>query len=84
MPASTVLINKQIAIATFPGEPFVEFQMNWRDRCPVRTATTRRLYERLLRILPDHSGRISRRLWCGQCIYVVGTGAGERIVDRAW
>jgi hypothetical protein len=35
---TTVLIDKKIAIATVPGEAFVEFQENWRDRCPVPTA----------------------------------------------
>ena len=35
LPVTTVLIDKQIAVATMPGEPFVDFQMNWRDRCPV-------------------------------------------------
>lgn len=36
LPVSTVLINKQIAFVTMPGEPFVDFQMQWRARCPVR------------------------------------------------
>ena len=35
---ATVLINKRIAIMTMPGEPFVDFQINWRDRCPVPDA----------------------------------------------
>ncbi len=28
---STILINDKIAIATFPGEPFVKFQLDWKD-----------------------------------------------------
>ena len=36
LPVSTVLINQQIAFLTMPGEPFVDFQMQWRARCPVR------------------------------------------------
>lgn len=32
LPVTTVLINRQIALTTMPGEPFVEFQMTWRDR----------------------------------------------------
>ena len=36
LPVSTVLINKQIAFLTMPGEPFVDFQGQWRARCPVR------------------------------------------------
>jgi len=38
LPVATVLINKTIALMTMPGEPFVDFQINWRDRCPVRDA----------------------------------------------
>jgi len=36
LPLTTVLINKRIAIVTMPGEPFVDFQRQWRERCPVR------------------------------------------------
>ena len=36
LPVSTVLINEQTAFLTMPGEPFVDFQMQWRARCPVR------------------------------------------------
>jgi len=36
LPVMTVLINKQIALLGMPGEPFVEFQRQWRVRCPVR------------------------------------------------
>lgn len=35
LPVATVLINKRIAIATMPGEPFVDYQIEWRRRCPV-------------------------------------------------
>jgi len=35
---TTLLLNKQIALIGLPGEPFVNFQINWRDRCPVRDA----------------------------------------------
>ena len=28
---STILINKKIAIATFPGEPFIKFQLDWKS-----------------------------------------------------
>ena len=35
VPVTTVLINKQIAFMGMPGEPFIEFQMNWRERSPV-------------------------------------------------
>jgi hypothetical protein len=28
---STILINKNIVIATFPGEPFIKFQLDWKQ-----------------------------------------------------
>jgi neutral ceramidase len=34
----TALLNKRIAVVGMPGEPFVNFQINWRDRCPVQDA----------------------------------------------
>jgi neutral ceramidase len=33
---TTVLINRRIAILCMPGEPFVEYQIAWRQRSPVR------------------------------------------------
>jgi len=35
LPVSAILINRQIALMSMPGEPFVEFQTRWRDACPV-------------------------------------------------
>ena len=38
LPVGTVLIDNRIAIMTMPGEPFVQFQLDWRRRCPVPDA----------------------------------------------
>ncbi len=38
LPVATLLINKRIAFVTLPGEPFVDFQYDWRNRCPVPDA----------------------------------------------
>jgi hypothetical protein len=38
LPVTTVLIDRRIAILTMPGEPFVEYQLSWRQRCPVPDA----------------------------------------------
>ncbi|MES2221380.1 MAG: neutral/alkaline non-lysosomal ceramidase N-terminal domain-containing protein [Acidobacteriota bacterium] len=35
LPVTTALIDRKIAILGMPGEPFVEYQMNMRARCPV-------------------------------------------------
>jgi hypothetical protein len=34
LPVSTLLKNKRIAVMTMPGEPFMDFQIDWRNRCP--------------------------------------------------
>ncbi len=35
LPVAAILIDKQIALISMPGEPFVAFQTRWRDACPV-------------------------------------------------
>jgi len=35
LPVTTALINRKIAIVGMPGEPFVDFQTDFRARCPV-------------------------------------------------
>jgi hypothetical protein len=37
-PVMTLLINDKIGLSGMPGEPFVEFAMQWRDRAPVEDA----------------------------------------------
>jgi hypothetical protein len=83
VPVTTVLINKQIAFMTAPGEPFVDFQINWRQRCPVRHAFFLGYTNGYIGYLPTIRmaslggyGAASASTW-------VEAGAGERIVDRA-
>ena len=38
LPVATVLIDRTIAMLFMPGEPFVEYQITWRQRCPVSDA----------------------------------------------
>jgi neutral ceramidase len=38
LPVTTILLNRRVAILTMPGEPFVDHQINWRQRCPVPDA----------------------------------------------
>ncbi len=38
LPVTTLLINKRVALMTMPGEPFVDYQIDWRNRCPVPNA----------------------------------------------
>ena len=83
LPVTTVLIDHDIALMTMPGEPFLDFQMNWRDRCPVPHALLLGYtngYNGYFPTIPAASrggyGAASASTW-------VEPGAGERMVDNA-
>jgi len=80
---TTVLIDKQIAIASVPGEAFVYFQENWRAQCPVPTALFfgytngyHGYFPTIRAASRGGYGAASASTW-------VEVGAGERIVDWA-
>jgi neutral ceramidase len=83
LPVTTVLIDRDIALMTMPGEPFVDFQMNWRDRCPVPHALLlgytngyNGYFPTILAASRGGYGAASASTW-------VEPGAGERMVDNA-
>src|SRR5206468_7186846 len=82
-PVITVLINKKIAIMTMPGEPFVQYQLAWRERCPVRDALLvgyANGYNGYFPTIPSATlggyGAANPATW-------VEVGAGDRMVDSA-
>src|ERR1035437_2226179 len=83
IPVAPVLINKQIAITTFPGEPFVEFQMNWRDRCPVATALLAGYTNGYYGYFPTIGAAARGGYGAASAATWVEPGAGEWIIDRA-
>jgi len=83
LPVTTVLIDRDIALMTMPGEPFVDFQMNWRDRCPVP-------YALLLGYTNGYNGYFPTIAAASRGGYGAASastwaepGAGERMVDNA-
>jgi neutral ceramidase len=81
LPVTTILINHKIAILTMPGEPFVEYQVAWRERCPVRDALLvgyANAYDGYFPTIPSASrggyGAANPATW-------VEIGAGDRMVD---
>jgi len=83
LPVATVLINRRIAFMGVPGEPFVDFQMNWRARCPVSDcfflgyANGYFGYFPTIRAAKEGGyGAASASTW-------MEPGAGERMVDHA-
>jgi len=83
LPVITVLINKKIAIMTMPGEPFVQYQLAWRERCPVPGALLvgyANGYDGYFPTIPSATfggyGAANPATW-------VEIGAGDRMLDAA-
>lgn len=80
---SAVLINHQIAIATVPGEPFTDFQTNWRDRCPAPVALFLGYTNGYHGYFPTITATTRGGYGAASASTWVEPGAGERIVDWA-
>jgi hypothetical protein len=78
-----VLINKRIALMTMPGEPFVEFQIDWRNRCPVRDAFFMGYANGSFGYFPTIQAASLGGYGAANTATFVEPGAGERMVDHA-
>jgi len=80
---TTLLIDKRIAIVGMPGEPFVDFQVGWRNQCPVRDCFflgyTNGYFDYFPTILAASQGGYG----AGDSNTYVAVGAGERMLDHA-
>jgi hypothetical protein len=80
---TTLLVNKQIAFVGMPGEPFVDFQIDLRDRCPVRDCVllgyTNGYFDYFPTILAASQGGYG----AGDSDTYVAVGAGERMLNHA-
>ncbi|MGI9070896.1 MAG: neutral/alkaline non-lysosomal ceramidase N-terminal domain-containing protein [Bryobacteraceae bacterium] len=83
LPVTTLLINRRIAIMTMPGEPFVDFQINWRQRCPVAHAFFLGYTNGYFGYFPTIRMASLGGYGAGSASTWVEVGAGERMVDRA-
>jgi hypothetical protein len=80
---ATLLINKRLAMMTMPGEPFVDYQINWRDRCPVRDALFLGYANGYVGYFPTIRAAATGGYGAASSTTWVEVGAGERIVDNA-
>lgn len=83
LPVATVLINKHIAWMTMPGEPFVDFQINWRDRCPVSDAFFLGYANGYYGYFPTLKAATEGGYGTASATTWMEVGAGERMVDHA-
>jgi hypothetical protein len=82
-PVATVLLNKKIALMTAPGEPFVDFQIDWRNRCPVRDAFFMGYVDGALGYFPTIRAASQGGYGAANTATYVPPDAGARIVDHA-
>jgi neutral ceramidase len=83
LPVTTLLINKRIALMTMPGEPFVEFQMDWRNRCPVRGAFFMGYTDADFDYFPTIRAATYGGYGAANTATRIELGAGDRMVDNA-
>ena len=83
LPVTTVLIDRKIAIMTMPGEPFVEFQMNFRDRCPVHDCFFLGYSNGYYGYFPTIPAATEGGYGATSATTWVQTGAGEQMVDHS-
>jgi hypothetical protein len=83
MPVTAVLVNKKVAMAGLPGEPFVDFQIAWRSGCPVRDAFFVGYTNAYVDYLPTIRAASEGGYGAADSNTYVAVGAGERMVDQA-
>jgi neutral ceramidase len=80
---ATVLLNKRIALIGMPGEPFVNFQINWKDRCPVPDAFFLGYANGYFDYFPTIDAAAQGGYGAGDSNTYVEVGAGERMLRQA-
>ena len=80
---ATLLINQRIAVMTMPGEPFVEFQINWRDRCPTGDVFFLGYANGYYGYFPTIQAATEGGYGAASATTWMEVGAGERMVNHA-
>ena len=81
LPVTTVFINRRIAILCMPGEPFVEYQIAWRQRSPVRDALFLGYANGYNGYFPTIRSATLGGYGAGNPATWVEVGAGDRMID---
>ena len=83
LPVATLLLNKRIAFVTMPGEPFVDFQYDWRNRCPVPDAFFMGYSNGDFGYFPTVLAASRGGYGAASTATTIEVGAGERMVNQA-
>jgi neutral ceramidase len=83
LPVVTVLINKQLALLGMAGEPFVDFQRQWRARCPVRDCFFLGYANEYQGYFPTIEAATLGGYGAAHPSTWIEVGAGERMLDHA-
>jgi hypothetical protein len=83
LPVITVLIDRKIAMMGMPGEPFLEFQTNWRARCPVQKCFFLGYTNGYYGYFPTIRAATEGGYGATSATSWVQTGAGEQMEDHA-
>ena len=79
---TTLLLNKRIAVLGMPGEPFVNFQIDWRDRCPVQDAVVLAYANGYFDYFPTIEAAAEGGYGAADSNTYVELGAGERMLRQ--
>lgn len=80
---TTVLLNREVALMGIPGEPFVEFGLNFRDRAPAATSFFAGYCNGFHGYFPTIRAAVEGGYGAEGITARVEVGAGEAMVDMA-
>jgi neutral ceramidase len=83
LPVITALIDRKIAVMAMPGEPFLEFQMNWRARCPLPDCFFLGYTNGYYGYFPTIQAAVEGGYGAASASTWVQIGAGEQMVDHS-
>lgn len=80
---STLLINKRIAFMSMSGEPFVDLQIDWRNRCPVHASFFVGYANGYSGYFPTISAAVHGGYGADNAETWAAVGSGERMVNNS-
>jgi neutral ceramidase len=80
---TTLLINKRMAFMSMSGEPFVDLQIDWRNRCPVHDSFFVGYANGYNGYIPTIDGAVRGGYGGASSTTWIGVDSGSRMVDHS-